>query len=461
VVVSLAAQFLLGFSLALLLKKPFPGRGLYTGCVFYPWALSGFAIGLIWAWMFNGQFGIVNDVLIRSGLIANPIGFLSDPRFAMISVIVANVWYGIPFFAIMLLAALQSVPKELYESAEIDGAGRVRQLFEVTIPYIKPTITSTILLRLIWIMNFPDIIYGMTGGGPANATNILATEMINKILKSYDYGQGAAIGVVIMGLLFVFALIYLHGLHPRRYPYEKCETRCTKRSGNLCQSPSLAPLSAFALAPLYWIFVTSLKSPKEIYTFPLLYWPSSINFGGYRKLLGFANFGKYFTNSLGVSLLASFGSLITSVLAGFALSRFKAVRHTRIVMLLLYFTQMVPSFILMTPLFLTLSQLGLTDNLLALTVVYSAGTMAFGIIMAKSFFDRIPASIEEAALIDGCDPLAALIRIVLPISLPGLVAIFSFSFVNIWNELFLAVILISSDSKMTVPVALNSFIFQG
>ncbi len=211
VVVSLAAQFLLGFSLALLLKKPFPGRGLYTGCVFYPWALSGFAIGLIWAWMFNGQFGIVNDVLIRSGLIANPIGFLSDPRFAMISVIVANVWYGIPFFAIMLLAALQSVPKELYESAEIDGAGRVRQLFEVTIPYIKPTITSTILLRLIWIMNFPDIIYGMTGGGPANATNILATEMINKILKSYDYGQGAAIGVVIMGLLFVFALIYLHG----------------------------------------------------------------------------------------------------------------------------------------------------------------------------------------------------------------------------------------------------------
>jgi len=214
----------------------------------------------------------------------------------------------------------------------------------------------------------------------------------------------------------------------------------------------------FALAPLYWIFVTSLKSPKEIYTFPLLYWPSSINFGGYRKLLGFANFGKYFTNSLGVTLLASFGSLITSVLAGFALSRFKAVRHTRIVMLLLYFTQMVPSFILMTPLFLTLSQLGLTDNLLALTVVYSAGTMAFGIIMAKSFFDRIPASIEEVALIDGCDPLAALIRIVLPISLPGLVAIFSFSFVNIWNELFLAVILISSDSKMTVPVALNSFI---
>ncbi len=209
VAVSLVLQFLLGFTLALLLRKPFAGRGFYTGCVFYTWALSGFAIGLVWAWMFNGQFGIVNDVLMRMGFLKNPVGFLSDPRFAMASVIVANVWYGIPFFAIMLLAALQSVPNELYESAQIDGAGRVRQLFQITIPYIKPTITSTVLLRLMWIMNFPEIIYGMTGGGPANATNILATQMINKIMKNYDYGQGAAIGFVIMALLFVFALLYL------------------------------------------------------------------------------------------------------------------------------------------------------------------------------------------------------------------------------------------------------------
>lgn len=206
---SLAAQFLLGFGLALLLKKPFVGRGAYTGFVFYTWALSGFAIGLVWSWLFNGQFGVVNDLLIRARILESPLGFLSDPKLAMVSVIVANVWYGIPFFAIMLLAALQSVPKELYESAEIDGAGRVRQLFQVTVPYIKPTITSTVLLRMMWIMNFPEIIYGMTGGGPANSTNILATEMINKIIKAYDYGQGSAIGFVIMGLLFAFAVFYL------------------------------------------------------------------------------------------------------------------------------------------------------------------------------------------------------------------------------------------------------------
>ncbi|MDR0721118.1 MAG: sugar ABC transporter permease [Treponema sp.] len=209
VLISLLGQFILGFTLALLLRKPFRGRGVYTGFVFYTWALSGFAIGLVWSWLFNGQFGVINDILIRLGILKSPIGFLSNPRLAMMSVIIANIWYGIPFFAIMLLAALQSIPKELYESAEIDGAGKVGQLFHVTIPYIQSTITSTVLLRFMWIMNFPDIIYGMTNGGPANATNILATEMIIKITKSYDFGQGSAIGFIIITILFVFAFFYL------------------------------------------------------------------------------------------------------------------------------------------------------------------------------------------------------------------------------------------------------------
>lgn len=206
---SLILQFLLGFTLALLMKKPFRGRGLYSGLVFYAWALSGFAIGLTWAWLFNGQFGLINDILIRVGIISQPVGFLSEPRFALLSVIVVNVWYGIPFFAIMLLAALQSVPEELYEAAQLDGVGWWKRLFFITVPYIKPTIVSTTLLRSMWIINMPDIIYAMTGGGPVNRTNILATQMINKIIKAYDYGQGSAIGVIIMVLLFAYAIIYL------------------------------------------------------------------------------------------------------------------------------------------------------------------------------------------------------------------------------------------------------------
>jgi len=206
---SLFFQFVLGFVLALLMTKPFKGRGLYSGLVFYPWALSAFAIGLIWAWMFNGQFGIINDILKKFGLIHQNIGFLSDPKYALISVIIANIWCGIPFFAIMLLAALQSVPLEIYEAAEIDGAGYFKKLFHITIPYIKPTIINTTILRTIWIMNSPEIIYAMTSGGPANSTNILATQMINKIYNFYDYGQSSAIGVMIMGILIIYTIIYL------------------------------------------------------------------------------------------------------------------------------------------------------------------------------------------------------------------------------------------------------------
>lgn len=206
---SVAFQFLFGLILALLLAKPFPGRGLYMGLVFYPWALSGFAIGLLWSWLLNGQFGIMNDILMRLGLIKVPIGFLSDERFAMFSVIMVNVWYGIPFFAIMLLAAIQSIPSELYEAAQIDGAGLFRKLFYVTLPYIRPTIYSTILLRIIWVMNFPDIIYGMTRGGPAGTTNILSVHMINIVYYRNNFGLASALGMIITAILLVFAITYL------------------------------------------------------------------------------------------------------------------------------------------------------------------------------------------------------------------------------------------------------------
>ncbi|MEK3731759.1 MULTISPECIES: carbohydrate ABC transporter permease [unclassified Paenibacillus] len=206
---SLVFQFLIGLTLALVLRKPFRGRGVYQGFIFYSWALSGFLIGLIWKWMFNSQIGVINDLLLRLGLIETRIGFLSDPNWAMVSVIVANVWYGIAFFAIMLLAALQSVPHDLYEAADMDGAGAARKLFSVTLPYIMPTIIATTLLRAIWIFNDPTIIYGLTNGGPAGTTHILSSLMLEKIIYGGDYGAASAIGVIMIGILLLYTLFYL------------------------------------------------------------------------------------------------------------------------------------------------------------------------------------------------------------------------------------------------------------
>lgn len=209
-ILSLFFQFILGFFLALLLRKPFRGRSVYCGFVFYPWALCGFAIGLIWSWLFNGQFGVINDLLMKTGLIKANINWLSNPKIAMYSVVIANVWYGVPYFGIMLLAALQSVPGELYEAATLDGCSDLQQLFHVTIPYIKPTIISTVLLRSMWIVNFPELIYAMTNGGPINSTHILGSLMVNKVYKEFDYSMGAAYGIIIMAILLIYALIYLN-----------------------------------------------------------------------------------------------------------------------------------------------------------------------------------------------------------------------------------------------------------
>ncbi len=213
-----------------------------------------------------------------------------------------------------------------------------------------------------------------------------------------------------------------------------------------------------AIVPLYWIFVTSIKGSKHIYDFPLVYFPKQWNFEGYRKLFSFSNFGLYFRNSLLVAIISSFAAMMISVLSGFALSRYKDKKMKKSLELLLYFSQTIPPFIIMVPIFTIFSKLKLTNSLVSLSFVYVATVVAFSTIMSKSFFDKVPASIEEACMIDGCTQIQALQKVILPITLPGMAAIFCFAFINIWNELFLAVMLLMTNTKMTVPVALNSFI---
>ena len=220
----------------------------------------------------------------------------------------------------------------------------------------------------------------------------------------------------------------------------------------------LAIFLFMAIAPLYWVIVTSFKGDSEIYSYPIKYWPESFNLDNYKYLFQISNFAVYFRNSIVVSLVAAFGALLTSTFSGYALSRFRRKRTKALFLLAMYFTQIIPTYMIMAPLFTIFAGVQQTDSLLALTMVYISVMIAFSTIMGKSFFDRIPISLEEAAMIDGCTKTQTIFKIIIPLSLPGLAAIFSFAFVNIWNELFLAVMLLNSDSKMTIPVAFNSSI---
>lgn len=209
VIITLILQLVLGFILALALKKPFRGRGIYQGIVFLPWAFSGFLVGLTFQWMFNGEYGPINDILMKLNLIDGKISFLGDPKLALFTVIVALVWQGIPFFGIMLLAALQSVPEELMEAAKIDGANSIQRFTHVTIPCIKPTIIVTVLLRTIWIFNNADIIYIMTKGGPANSSDTLSSYMFIKAYSTLDFGFASALGVLFMLGLTVYIVGFI------------------------------------------------------------------------------------------------------------------------------------------------------------------------------------------------------------------------------------------------------------
>jgi len=209
VVATVGLQFALGFALALALYVKFRGKNVYQAIVFLPWAVSAFLIGMIFKWMFNEQGGLVNYALLQLGLADKAIPFLAIPYASIVPVILAMVWYGVPFFGIMILAALQSVPHEMLEAADIDGAGRVRKLFDIIVPYIKPTLILTVLLRVIWVFNSADLIYIMTNGGPANSSHNLPSYTFNQISYSADFGQASALGVVMLLILTLYTVFFL------------------------------------------------------------------------------------------------------------------------------------------------------------------------------------------------------------------------------------------------------------
>ena len=209
VIVSVSVQFLLGLTLALALKKNFRWRGIYQSIVFLPWAFSAFVVGLLFRWSFNGEYGVVNDLLLKTGLITENIAWLGTPGLSLLVVIFAMIWIGIPFFAIMILAALQSIPSDVYEAADIDGCGAFKKFFSITLPYIKPTVIMTLLLRTIWIFNSFDLIVVITNGGPASTSQTLPSYMYTRAFSSYDFGLASALGIILLLVLAIYSIIFL------------------------------------------------------------------------------------------------------------------------------------------------------------------------------------------------------------------------------------------------------------
>ena len=208
-VLSLLFQFVIGFALALLFNLKFPLNRFTRSLILVPWLLPLLVTGIIFKFLFQLQAGAINQILQDLHLISHPIGYTLTPGWAYVTVLITNIWIGVPFFTVLLFSALQDVPDEIVEAARIDGAGPWQRLVHVKLPVIRPVIEVTFVLGFVFTVKVFDVVIGVTNGGPANSTQLIATWAYNLSFQNFEYGQGAALNTVLLLIALVAAPVYI------------------------------------------------------------------------------------------------------------------------------------------------------------------------------------------------------------------------------------------------------------
>ena len=208
-VACLLFQFLIGFVLALLFNKNFSFSKPVRGLTMIPWMMPMTVTALMFKFMFSTDVGIINYILKSSGIISENIEWLTTPGTAMIAVVFANVWIGIPFNTILISTGLTTIPQELYESASVDGANGWQKLTRITLPLLRPTIESVLVLGFIYTFKVYDLVYVMTEGGPVNSTHLLSTYSYKLSFDMFQYSKGSSVANILFLILLAVGMIYL------------------------------------------------------------------------------------------------------------------------------------------------------------------------------------------------------------------------------------------------------------
>ncbi|MEQ4305109.1 ABC transporter permease subunit [Plantactinospora sp. B6F1] len=523
-------KVVLGLSAALLLHHLRRGRAVLAGLLLLPWVVPTVVTAFSWRALFDPIFGSVNMLLTESGigpLLASahlvdswPAGWLSDASLAMPSVILVNVWKGVPFFTVAFLAGLKAIPAEQYEAATVDGASVWQRFAHVTLPGLRHVITVTVTLSSIWTFNNFDLIWLLTQGGPGNATTPYVLVAYSKAILQLQYGAGAAVTLVMLpvigGLVFVLVRLLRRDAGtelPRRaravrtarkarkgLPWAVAlaftallalasphivwkaalvlgvillvvavvgrvvsalqnwgRRRASSLVSNLASGVALAGLLLFVLAPLYWIAVTAFKSEGQIVMRDHDLWPTPWTLQQFADLFATKPFGRWYLNTVLVSAASTAAALVCAALAGYALARLR-FRGAQSFTVTVLITYVMPGALLFIPLYQLLIGMRLTDSLWSLVVTYPTFTLPFATWLLVGYFSSIPVELEEAALVDGCTRLQAFRRVVLPLAKPGLLAVALFTLTNAWNEFLFAFVFITKDEYKTLPVGMQSMI---
>ncbi|MFC6019962.1 ABC transporter permease subunit [Plantactinospora solaniradicis] len=517
-------KVVLGLSAALLLHHRRRGRAVLAGLLLLPWVVPTVVTAFSWRSLLDPIFGSVNMLLTESGIgpmLASahlvdswPAGWLSDASLAMPSVILVNVWKGVPFFTVAFLAGLKAIPADLYEAATVDGASSWQRFAHVTLPGLRHVITVTVTLSSIWTFNNFDLIWLLTQGGPGNATAPYVLVAYSKAILQLQYGAGAAVTLVMLpvigGLVFVLVRLLRRdaGTEPPRgartvrkaLPWVAAAAitgllawasphifwkaavvlgvtalvvaavgrvvsafhawgrrRASSLASGLASGVALAGLLVFVLAPLYWIAVTAFKSDGQIVMRDHDLWPTPWTLQQFADLFATKPFGRWYLNTVLVSVASTAVALVCAALAGYALARlrFRGAQGFTVTVLITY---VMPGALLFIPLYQLLIGVRLTDSLWSLVVTYPTFTLPFATWLLTGYFSSIPIELEEAALVDGCTRLQAFRRVVLPLAKPGLLAVALFTLTNAWNEFLFAFVFITKDEYKTLPVGMQSMI---
>ena len=514
-VVSVGCKLVVGMTIALLLNSRLPFRNVLTGLMLLPWIVPEVVTAMTWRSIYDPIFGSLNPILLQLGLIDHPRGWLSEPRLAMPSVIAVNIWKGIPFFTMLLLAGLKAIDRELYEAAEVDGADPIERFRHITLPGLRYVIIVTLLLSTISTFNTFGLVYLMTGGGPGGATRLYSILAYEKAIVGLRFGPGAAtalsmapvlaifilvlartmrgdlgarnnqtavdrafgwfgraLGAVVDLILWPFGLV-LEGIdrlfraigealkagrpaERRNQPLLKRAQR--ERLGLAMRLLLLLPLLSFVLFPFYWIIITSFKTDLQIQQYTSLFWPTPWTLDQFQTLLFKTAYLTWFKNTVIVATISTAIAVTLAALAGYALARLKFLGANAITTALLI-TYLLPGSLLFIPLYRILTNLHIINTHMALIVTYPTFLMPFATWVMLGYYRSIPEDLEDAAMIDGTSRLGAFLRITLPLAAPALLSVTLFAFTNAWNEFLFAFVFITSESLKTLPVGLQLLVF--
>lgn len=509
---SLAVKFVTGMTIALILNSRLPFRNLLSGIMLLPWIVPEIVTALAWKSIYDPLFGGLNPILMGLGIIDHPLGWLSDPQLAMPSIIVVNIWKGIPFYVLLLLAGLKAVDREQLEAAEIDGASVVQRFRHVILPSMRYVIVVTMLLSFISTFNQFGLPYLMTQGGPSGATKLYSILAYEKAIGSLQYGPGTAIAFSVAPLMAV--IIWLLARFMRQDDRKvrdrgrpgvgdrimrflgrlmtgfldavfwapemavwltgRAAVALRRATGHQAGKPMLTrrgrrrtslglrllvlvPFMSFVLFPFYWVFITSMKTTPQISQRRSIFWPDPFTSEQFRTLVFDTPFLTWVGNSVLVALVSTVISVAFASLAAYALTRLRFAGAGLLTTFLLI-TYLLPATLLFIPLYQILSSIGIINTYAALIATYPTFLLPFATWVLMGYFRSIPVELDEAALIDGASRFYIFWKITLPLAAPAILAVTLFAFTTAWNEFLFAFVFITSESLRTLPIGLLSMV---